>query len=457
MTPPGVLGSECPYKYKVCIEPSIRATFQNFLKLHDISYNEQTREITVGGSTIGDPDSYYDTAVFPILLQAWEAKKYGRPPLSALDNGTNTFLQSLKAAARQNPFHPVEQFLTQLPNVDPGYIAEFCGLMGLEPNSFQATLVTKWLVAAVHRALNPGAQVDTMLVIHGKKGIGKSRTIRFLSNPTNENWYYQVGSGNSKDETMACHKSWISNYDELAFLKSEKNRNELKEWLTKTADTFRAPFERKPEDFPRRFVFCGTTNDLEFLSSDPALQRRFFAITATSMPSEKWLKEKVVKLWAEVKQLHDSGYQHWLTPEEETQHEIHMAKYTGVDLQEDLVLQIIKYLGYHYVAVPQTELSKICTKYDKALENRVKRGQAIQRAMGQLGAPENYKAQPRINGERVPVYKLPRSVEPGQFSPFRKIWDSRQDRFENIDEIADICPILYGSDEFLLKFHENKP
>ena len=440
-------------EYTDCIDISVRTTFQNFLERQKVAYDERILEVTVDDRPIGNPEDYYDTEAFPILRQAWDDAKVNRPPIASLDNGQNLFLQSLKAKARQNRFHPVEQFLNKLPKVNLGYIKGFCKLMGLKHNSFESAMVTKWLVSAISRALNPGAQVDTMLVIQGPKGLGKSRTIRLLSSPTEENWYYQVGSGGSKDETMACHKSWISNYDELAFLKSEKNRNELKEWLTKTVDTFRAPFERKPEDFPRRFVFCGTTNDLEFLSSDPALQRRFLAVSVTSMPSEKWLKANVVNVWAEAKQLHDEGYQHWFTPEQERQHESHMSKYTGVDLQEDLALQIITYLAFNYNAVPQIELSRLLVKYDKALENRVKRGQAIQRAMEQLKAPGNYKAQPSINGARVPVYLLPEVNHPGTFCPLETEWDNETGRpkLGKNDSLQWECPILSTTP----KFHRN--
>lgn len=435
-------------EYTGCMDISIRTTFQNFLERKKVTFNERILKVFVDGSEIEDTENYFDTEVHPPLREAWEFVKT-KPPISALDNGTNIFIQSLKAKAHKNRFHPVEQFIRSLPSVEPGTIAEFCSIMGFSSDSFETLMVKKWLVSAIHRALNPGAQVDTMLVIHGKKGIGKSRAIRFLSSPTQENWYYQVGSGNPKEEALSCHRSWISNYDELAFLKSEKNRNELKEWLTKTTDTFRAPYECSPADFLRRFVFCGTTNDLEFLSSDPALQRRFFAVTATSMPSEEWLNANVVNLWADAKQLHDSGHQHWLTQDEEELHEKHMARYTGIDLQEDLALRIIKELAFTYRAIPQTELSSLLVKYDKSLENRIKRGQVIQRAMEQLDAPLNYKARTTLRGERIKVYVLPEVTGRNTFNFIEKKFD--EDKNEYMDHANSLlwdCPILYHTKEF---------
>ena len=403
-------------EYTGCIDTSTRTTFQNFLERQKVAYDERILEITVDGQPIGDPEDFYDITAFPILRQAWDTTpKNNRPPIASLDNGQNLFLQSLRAKAKQNRFHPVERFLNRLPKVNPGYIKGFCKLMGLKPDSFESVMVTKWLVSAVSRALNPGLKVDMMLVIQGPKGIRKSSVIQALASPISENWYYQVGSEGAKDVTMACHRSWISNYDELAFLKSEKNRNELKEWMTKTVDTFRPPYGKKPEDHDRRFVFCGTTNDLEFLSSDPALGRRFLAVSATSMPSNEWIKANAANVWAEAKQLHDGGYQHWLTPDEEKLHEAYMYKFTGVDLQEETALQLIKYVAFTFNAIPQTELSKLLVKHDAALAHKAKRGQAIQRAMEQLGVSGNYKSKVTIGSEQIKVYTLPKVKDRGTF------------------------------------------
>lgn len=54
-----------------------------------------------------------------------------------------------------------------------------------------------------------------------------------------------------------------------------KNIEQIKSFLSRQKETYKVPYEVYPEDRPRQCVFCGTSNDLNFLPLDRTGNRRF--------------------------------------------------------------------------------------------------------------------------------------------------------------------------------------
>ncbi|MBD2739556.1 hypothetical protein H6H03_37855 [Nostoc paludosum FACHB-159] len=135
-------------------------------------------------------------------------------------------------------------------------------------------MLEKWLISAVVRAWQPGEQVDYSLVLKGKQGAGKSTFFRLLGGE------YFLDLDNSTDGTEVkrqLDKSWIVEMGEMEGITRKKEVEELKAFLTKTKDTFRGLYERKPSDHPRHCVFGGTCNSDEILR-DSTGNRRFWII-----------------------------------------------------------------------------------------------------------------------------------------------------------------------------------
>ncbi|WP_414567695.1 virulence-associated E family protein [Nostoc sp. CCY 9925] len=135
-------------------------------------------------------------------------------------------------------------------------------------------MLEKWLISAVVRAYQPGEQVDYSLVLKGKQGAGKSTFFRLLGGE------YFLDLDNSTDGTEVkrqLDKSWMVEMGEMEGITRKKEVEELKAFLTKTKDTFRGLYERKPSDHPRHCVFGGTCNSDEILR-DSTGNRRFWII-----------------------------------------------------------------------------------------------------------------------------------------------------------------------------------
>jgi len=70
----------------------------------------------------------------------------------------------------------------------------------------------KSLIAAVARAMNPGCKVDTMLVLEGEQGIGKSQTLQALAEP----WVLEdLSDMKSKDCKQEIQGHWFVEASEL--------------------------------------------------------------------------------------------------------------------------------------------------------------------------------------------------------------------------------------------------
>ncbi|MFN6498602.1 MAG: VapE domain-containing protein [Nostoc sp. DedQUE01] len=124
------------------------------------------------------------------------------------------------------------------------------------------------------RAMQPGCQADYSLVLKGKQGAGKSTFFRLLGGD------YFLDLDNSTDGTEVkrqLDRSWIVEMGEMEGITRKKEVEELKAFLTKTKDTFRGLYERKPSVHPRHVVFGGTCNSDEILR-DTTGSRRFWII-----------------------------------------------------------------------------------------------------------------------------------------------------------------------------------
>ena len=97
------------------------------------------------------------------------------------------------AVARRNCFHPVREYLQALPKWDgkpriQSWLLDYCGVEYSEakPNKYARTVGEKFLISAVKRIMEPGAKCDSVLVLEGHQGIGKSTVGRILAS---DEWF----------------------------------------------------------------------------------------------------------------------------------------------------------------------------------------------------------------------------------------------------------------------------
>lgn len=219
-----------------------------------------------------------------------------------------------------NRYHPVREWLDSLewdgvPRVDT-LLIEF---MKADANEYSAEAIKLFMRGAIARTLEPGCKFDTMLVLVGDQGIGKSTFIRMLSH--NATWYN--GNFNTIEGDTAIEKlqgKWILEMGELLALKKAKEIEAVKSFITNQIDVIRPKFGRTTMDRPRVCVFAGTTNDIDFLS-DPTGNRRFLPVKSNLKKGEQILlfaegvQEHFDQCWAEVYHYWKEGEQSLVLPE----------------------------------------------------------------------------------------------------------------------------------------------
>ncbi|RUT08869.1 hypothetical protein DSM106972_009220 [Dulcicalothrix desertica PCC 7102] len=212
-------------------------------------------------------------------------------------------------------FNPVrkqlENYAKQYPEVMPEW-SQLASILFGTTDELSQMMVEKWLIAAVARAIQPGCQVDNALVLKGGQGIGKSTCFRILGGD------YFLDLDNSTDGTEVKRqlgRSWIVEMGEMEAITGKKDTEELKAFLTKLKDTYRALYERSPKDHQRHVVFGGTCNSNEVLR-DPTGSRRQWFIDCDERPiNNDWLKVNREAILASAYHKFISGASWWADSE----------------------------------------------------------------------------------------------------------------------------------------------
>lgn len=170
--------------------------------------------------------------------------------------------------------------------------------LGAVDKPYTRAVIRKSLTAAVARAIVGGVKYDFMPIIVGPQGIGKST---FLSTLGGKWFSDSLTSFEGKDAAEMLRGVWINEIGELTAF-SRQETNAVKQFLSKRSDIYRAAYGRHTEEYPRRCVFFGTSNDSEFLR-DSTGNRRFWPVDVgvTTIAKSVWvdLPNEVNQIWAE--------------------------------------------------------------------------------------------------------------------------------------------------------------
>jgi putative DNA primase/helicase len=262
----------------------------------------------------------------PIKLQEWLQKN------EINVKAKSTVADAMLSVASENPFNPLQDYLNGLawdgkPRIDVWLMV----YLSAEDKPFIRTVSRKFLVSAVARAMEPGCKVDTMLVLEGEQGIGKSQTLQALAEP----WVLEeLSDMKSKDCKQEIQGRWFVEVSELDAMK----RNEIetvKAFITKQVDTFRQSYGRFSKEHPRQCVLVGTTNSDTYLR-DHTGNRRFWPVRCKEA-SLIALRRDRDQLWAEALSAYQQGEQWWLEREETAMACVEQAERFEYDVWQEKV------------------------------------------------------------------------------------------------------------------------
>ncbi len=262
------------------------------LSITPIAYNELKEVIEV---TESNGELKQLTKRHKELLRV-EIEKRLKFKVNAIDIET-----ALVSASERYRYHPIKSKILST-TWDGIERAEtfFIDVFGVEDNVYNRECTRKWLLAGVYRAFKPGTKFDEMLIIHGEQGLGKSTTFRKLSLGCHLETTEEI-----KEELMRkAVRSWFVEFSELSTMK-RTNNDTFKAWLSTPVDCVKKLYDRDPQDYPRSFIACGTTNDKEILK-DRTGNRRYWIMYGEVERRKLHIKnvdeEYILQLWSEVYQ-----------------------------------------------------------------------------------------------------------------------------------------------------------
>lgn len=222
---------------------------------------------------------------------------------------------AVRYVARQRTRHCVRDWFTTLRwDGTPRIAHAFEDYWGAEPSARQPceyvrAVSANLFLGIIARILQPGCQLDTMVIFEGPQGIGKSRALRVLGGE-----YYMLASESvtHKDFFQSLPGKLIVEIGEMdAFSRAERERVKLA--ISTPSDRYRSSYGRRAEDHPRQCVFVGTTNRDDYGNDDTGL-RRFLPVLC-GVIDVVGLTAQRDQLFAEAYQRLQAGEPWWLTPD----------------------------------------------------------------------------------------------------------------------------------------------
>lgn len=212
--------------------------------------------------------------------------------------------RSVIAVGESRGFHPVQRYLESLEWDGVGRLDTFLPhYFATKDNAYTRGIGRRWLLSAVARIMEPGCQVDCVMVLESPQGWGKSTGMAALAGA---GWYGDTAINiGDKDSYQNLRHVWIYGLDELDSLRRSEI-TKTKTFISSRVDRYRPSFARRARDFPRQCVFVGSTNESKYLV-DPTGNRRFWPARMTRAVDVSLIAADRDQLWAEVFQRYQDG------------------------------------------------------------------------------------------------------------------------------------------------------
>ena len=217
----------------------------------------------------------------------------------------------------------------------------FIDYLGSPDTAYTRAVARKMLVAAIARVYEPGIKFDSVVVLNGPQGIGKSSFFAKLAG----RWFSDSLTISDMKDKAAPEKLqgyWILELGELAGLK-KMDVETVKAFITRQDDKFRHSYGYSVEDHPRQCIIVGSTNNNDGFLRDITGNRRFWPVICTSTGRHRpWEVEAVVdQLWAEAYRIYQQGETLYLSPEVERLAEQEQTAALEADVREGMIAEYL--------------------------------------------------------------------------------------------------------------------
>ncbi len=213
----------------------------------------------------------------------------------------------LATASSERRYHPIKEYFDSLtwdgtPRVDTLLIDYF----GADDTPYTRAVIRKTLVAAVARIYKPGTKFDSILVLNGPQGVGKSTFFAILG----KEWFSDSLSISDMKDKTASEKlinNWILEISEMSGIRKTEVEV-VKSFVSRQDDKFRQAYGVNVESHPRKCIIVGSTNSEGGFLRDVTGNRRFWPVHVPGTGKyHPWELNCTDQIWAEAIQLYNEG------------------------------------------------------------------------------------------------------------------------------------------------------
>lgn len=219
--------------------------------------------------------------------------------------------EEFEVYAQAYRYSPVEDYLLRIQATEGNHLETLYDVgriaLGIT-DELGLEMVAKTLIGAVARALSPGCEQQTCLVLQGPQGAGKTTFYKALFG--NEFFGHLDTNRDQRDWAMAMATKWCVELGELEAFTSKKSAGMLKNFLSSATDTYRRPYDRKPRTVPRHSICVGSVNVGSPLVDETG-NRRYWMVPVGDRLDIEWVRSNRDRIWAAARVLYDKGEPWW--------------------------------------------------------------------------------------------------------------------------------------------------
>lgn len=250
-------------------------------------------------------------------------------------------------------FNPFVEYLESLPEWHEGdhdYIADLAATVKIkgeqehiESPQADSSLFTlrsslkKWLVGMVAGWISEDVVNNVILVFIGEQGAYKTTWFNYLLPPQLKQYFYTKTNANrmTRDDLLTLAQYGLVCCEELDTMRPAE-LNQLKAAVTMPSIDERAAYAHFHEHRKHIASFCGTGNNVSFLS-DPTGNRRWLPFEVESIVSPRDHPFCYEGIYSQALALYKSGFTFWFTKEEIQEQNRHNRKFETPRLEHELV------------------------------------------------------------------------------------------------------------------------
>ena len=207
----------------------------------------------------------------------------------------------------------------------------------VEEQMLFAEYLKKWLVGMVAGWIDPAVVNNVILVLIGEQGSYKTTWFNYILPPELRPYFYtKTNAGKmGRDDLLTLAQYGLVCCEELDTMRPSE-LNQLKAAVTMPSIDERAAYAHFHEHRKHIASFCGTGNNMQFLS-DPTGNRRWLPFEVASIESPRDHPFEYEGIYSQAYALYKQGFQFWFSKAEIDRLAKHNRQYETPRLEAELV------------------------------------------------------------------------------------------------------------------------